>query len=138
MSPVCWMHSIKMPWFLVHSGDLATYVLRILTAGSSPRRYRRDEKHERDRDRGRDRVPGAANLENGGHMGRDQRNHRLLNDALPPEAPLAHHSKQDSGAVHKDTDKKPNDHNEAPKHAPDPTQVPRSLSYFQVLYKCYA
>ncbi|KAK7308113.1 hypothetical protein VNO77_41709 [Canavalia gladiata] len=81
----------------------------------SPKRYRRDGKQERER------VTSGSNVENG-----EQRHHR--DDALPHEAPL---SKQQSGSLHKDTDNKPNNHYEPPKHTPHPTQVPRSLSYFQ-------
>lgn len=75
-----------------------------------------------------------ANAENGDH-----RRHRQLPDAVPlsHEAPLPHHSTPQAVDLHNDTDNKPVDHydHEAPKHAPDPTQVPTSLSYFQVLCK---
>ncbi|XP_061354476.1 uncharacterized protein LOC133299074 isoform X2 [Gastrolobium bilobum] len=75
----------------------------------SPKRYRKQE---------RDRATTSATEENG-----DQRHHPKLRDSLPHEAPLAaDHSKQQSGDLLKDTNKKPIDHHEAPKHAPDPTQ----------------
>ncbi|XP_027361360.1 uncharacterized protein LOC113869300 isoform X2 [Abrus precatorius] len=72
----------------------------------SPKRYRSDGKHERERDTG-----------NGEH-----RQHRQMNESKQQSG---------SGSLHKDTDNKPNNHSEAPKQAPDPIQHPRSLSYFQ-------
>lgn len=88
-------------------------------SGLSPKRSRRDGKHERERDR----VISSANLDNGD------------NGPSTVEAPLAHDSKQEARAVNKDSDKKPSDHNEAPKHSSNPSDVPRSRSYRQVLYK---
>ncbi|MED6169311.1 hypothetical protein PIB30_020291 [Stylosanthes scabra] len=89
----------------------------------SPKRYRRDGRHERERERERemekekekDRV--ATNGGGGDHTDRDQRRN------------LPNHSKE----LNKDAvDKKSNDHNEPSKHSSHPSQPPRSHSYYQV------
>lgn len=64
---------------------------------------------------------------------RDQKHHRRLQDAIPLEAPLASDSKRENEAVSKEADKKPEEHREGSKRSSDPTEVPRSRSYFQVL-----
>lgn len=96
---------------------------------SSPKRFRRDGIQERERSR----VISSSNLDNAEHTDKDHKHHRRLHDATPPEASLKHDSKQEAGAVKKDSDKKPNDHCEAPKGLSSPTDIPRSRSYFQVL-----
>ncbi|KAF7840738.1 nuclear speckle splicing regulatory protein 1 isoform X1 [Senna tora] len=93
----------------------------------SPKRFRRDGIQERERSKG----TGSTNLDNVDHMGQAQKHHRRLDDALPVEASLTHDSKQEAGAVKKDSDKKQDYHSEAPKQASDPAAVPRSRSYFQ-------
>ncbi|KAL4288984.1 hypothetical protein AHAS_Ahas19G0340800 [Arachis hypogaea] len=81
---------------------------------SSPKRYRRDGRQEREREREREKDRVATN--GGDHTDRDQR----------PNLP--NRSKE----VNKDVaDKKSNDHNEPSKHSSDPTQPPRSHSYYQ-------
>lgn len=98
-------------------------------SGFSPKRSRRDGKQDRDRDR----VISSANLDNRNHTDRDHKHHQRPHVALPPEAPLARDSKQEARAVNKDSDKRPNDYNEALKRSSNPTEVPRSRSYLQVL-----
>ncbi|KAJ9159413.1 hypothetical protein P3X46_024921 [Hevea brasiliensis] len=90
----------------------------------SPKRSRRDGKPVTER------VPSNTNLDVEDHADRDQKHRRRLQDALPLEAPSAPDSKVESGAVSKESDKKPNGHHEGSKHS-DPTEVPRSRSYFQ-------
>ncbi|CAK7330147.1 unnamed protein product [Dovyalis caffra] len=85
---------------------------------SSPKRSRRDGKPETER------VTADSNL--------DQKNRRRLQDALPLEAPSGLDSvKVGSGGVIKETDKKPDGYSEGSKHSSNPTEVPRSRSYFQ-------
>lgn len=95
----------------------------------SPKRSKRDEKQVRERDR----VISSANVENGigNRTDRDQKHHHQLQVGLPPEAPSAHDPKREARALNKDSDKKPNYCNEAPKRSSNPTEVPRSSSYFQ-------
>ncbi|MED6123083.1 hypothetical protein PIB30_045959 [Stylosanthes scabra] len=82
---------------------------------SSPKRYRRDGRHEREREREMEKDKVATNG-GGDHTDRDQR----------PNLP--NRSKE----LNKDAvDKKSNDHNEPSKHSSDPSQPPRSHSYYQ-------
>ncbi|XP_028767244.1 uncharacterized protein DDB_G0283697 isoform X2 [Neltuma alba] len=100
----------------------------------SPRRTKRNERQERERDRReRDKVISSVNHENGiGNLtDRDQKHRHELHVALPPEAPSARDPKQEARAGNKDTDKKPKVYNGAPKRPSNPTEVPRSSSYFQ-------
>ncbi|KAA8545775.1 hypothetical protein F0562_020774 [Nyssa sinensis] len=70
-------------------------------------------------------------LDTGDHSDRDQKHHRRLQDALPLEAPLAPNSKVETGATSKESEKKTSGHREGTKHSSDPTEIPRSSSYFQ-------
>ncbi|XP_057963773.1 uncharacterized protein LOC131154947 isoform X2 [Malania oleifera] len=96
----------------------------------SPKRSRRDGKPETER------KPSNFDMDVGGHTDRDQKHRRRLQDALPLEAALAPGSKEENGAVNKVSDKKTEDkktegRSEGTKHSSDPTEVPRSRSYFQ-------
>ncbi|WCJ17968.1 cyclin-related [Euphorbia peplus] len=82
----------------------------------------RDQKHQRSRRDGKpetERIPSATHLNV-----EDQKHQRRLQDALPLE-PV------ESGVVSKDFDKKPNGLDDGNKHVSDPTDIPRSRSYFQ-------
>ena len=87
--------------------------------GFSPKRSRRDERQERERNR----VTSSANLDNGGHVDRDQKHHRRLHDVSPLEAPLMRDSKQEAETVKKNPEKKPTDLRETSKHSSDATEV---------------
>lgn len=91
----------------------------------SPKRSRRDGKPETER------PPAVSNLDSRDHSDRDQKHRRRLQDALPLEAPTAQVSKQEAGAVRKESDRA-NVNHEGTKHSPHQTEVPRSRSYFQV------
>ncbi|KDP44496.1 hypothetical protein JCGZ_16329 [Jatropha curcas] len=91
----------------------------------SPKKSRRDGKPETGR------VTSKTNLDVEDHTDRDQKHRRRLQDALPLEAPSAPDPKSESGAVSKESEKKTNGHHEGSKHFSDPTEVPRSRSYFQ-------
>lgn len=65
------------------------------------------------------------------HVDQDQTRRRRLQDALPLEAPSAPDSKVEIGSL-KEADKKPNGLHEKNKHSSNPTDVPRSRTYFQV------
>lgn len=103
-------------------------------AASSPKRFRRDGLQERERSR----VTSTADLDNVDHSGKDHKHQRRLHDVVPHEASLTHDSKKETEAEKKDSDKKPNEHYEGSKHSSDPTDLPRSRSYFQVLWEFYA
>ncbi|XP_028767717.1 nuclear speckle splicing regulatory protein 1 isoform X1 [Neltuma alba] len=92
----------------------------------SPKRFRRDGLQERERSR----VTSGADVDNVDHHGKDHKRRRL-HDVVPHEASLAHDSKKESEAEKKDSDKKPNEHNEGSKRLSDPTDLPRSRSYVQ-------
>lgn len=68
----------------------------------------------------------------GDHVDRDRTHHRRLQDTVPLEAPSVPISKVESGSLAKDSDKKPNGFHEKAKGSTDPTEVPRSRSFFQV------
>uniref|UniRef100_A0A2P2KG75 Uncharacterized protein MANES_10G081700 n=2 Tax=Rhizophora mucronata TaxID=61149 RepID=A0A2P2KG75_RHIMU len=91
----------------------------------SPKRSRRDGKPEMER------VLGKAGPDIGENTDRDRRNKRQLQDTLPFEARPESDSKVEPGAVSKESVKKPNGQNEGKDHLSDPTEVPRSRSYFQ-------
>lgn len=94
---------------------------------ASPKRSRRDGKTETER-------PSAnSHLDNRNHSDRDQNHHRRLKDALPLEAPSEQDSKVEGVALSKGKSEKANLDNEGTKISSDPTDVPRSRSYFQVL-----
>lgn len=93
----------------------------------SPKRSRRDGKPETGR--------VVSNADVGDRADQDEKQRRRLQDALPLDAPSApDSSKIESGTVIKESDRKRNGHLEGTKHSSDPTEVPRSRSYFQVLY----
>ncbi|GAV62331.1 hypothetical protein CFOL_v3_05855 [Cephalotus follicularis] len=85
----------------------------------SPKRSRKDGKPATER------VPTTTNWDVEDRTDRDQKHRRRLQDALPLEAPSAPDSKVDSVP-----EEKPIGH-EGNKHFSDPTEVPRSRSYFQ-------
>ena len=93
----------------------------------SPKRSRRDRKPETER--------VVSNTDVGDRADQDEKQRRRLQDALPLEASSApDSSKIESGTVNKKSDRKSNGCHEGTKHSSDRTQVPRSRSYFQVLY----
>ncbi|KAL5706797.1 hypothetical protein ACHQM5_024919 [Ranunculus cassubicifolius] len=87
----------------------------------SPKRSRRDGKPKTERNTSR--SYDLDTLDSNDH---DQKPHRRLKDALPLEAPLEPESKAAPEIADLDS-KKYNDI----KHSSDPTEVPRSRSYFQ-------
>ncbi|KAK6253419.1 hypothetical protein QUC31_015139 [Theobroma cacao] len=90
----------------------------------SPKRSRRDGKPETGR--------VVSNADVGDRADQDEKQRRRLQDALPLDAPSApDSSKIESGTVIKESDRKRNGHLEGTKHSSDPTEVPRSRSYFQ-------
>ncbi|XWS68132.1 hypothetical protein CRYUN_Cryun04dG0064200 [Craigia yunnanensis] len=90
----------------------------------SPKRSRRDGKPVTER--------VVSNTDVGDRADQDEVQRRRLQDALPLEVPsAADSSKIESGAVNKESDRKNNGHHEGAKHSSDPTEVPRSRSYFQ-------
>ncbi|KAJ8763329.1 hypothetical protein K2173_002212 [Erythroxylum novogranatense] len=91
---------------------------------SSPKRSRRDGKPEIER-------VSETNPESKDHTDRVQMNHRRLQDALPLVASTEIYSKIESGLVAKKFDKKMSEQNEGVEKLYDPTEVPRSRSYFQ-------
>ncbi|KAK9286284.1 hypothetical protein L1049_014674 [Liquidambar formosana] len=101
----------------------------------SPKRSRRDGKPATER------IPSNPSLDIGDHTERNQKHRQRLQDALPLETPLPPDSKVETGAVSKESDKKTSglkepDENTSglhigTKHSTDPTEVPRSRSYFQ-------
>lgn len=107
-------------------------IIIIIIGGISPKRSRRDGKPVAER------VPSSNNLDN------DHTHRRRLQDAVPLEAPSVPYSKGESGSLAKDSDKKPNGFHEQAKGSSDPTEAPRSRSFFQVfvqyeysLYSCF-
>ncbi|XP_022725770.1 hepatoma-derived growth factor-related protein 2-like [Durio zibethinus] len=90
----------------------------------SPKRSRRDGKPETER--------VVSNNDVGDRADQGERQRRRLQDALPLETSSAHDSsKIDSGTVNKESDRKNNGHHQGTKNSSDPTEVPRSRSYFQ-------
>ncbi|GKV26490.1 hypothetical protein SLEP1_g35778 [Rubroshorea leprosula] len=91
----------------------------------SPKRSRRDGKPEAER------LPSDNNV--GEHADREQKHRRRLQDALPLEASEAPDSKVENGAVVRQTERKHDASHGEEKRSSDPTEVPKSRSYFQVL-----
>ncbi|XP_022763510.1 uncharacterized protein LOC111309018 [Durio zibethinus] len=90
----------------------------------SPKRSRRDGKPETER--------VVSNADVGDRVDQDKKQRRRLQDALPLEAPSApDSSKIESVILNKESDRKNNGRHEGIKHSSDPTEVPRSRSYFQ-------
>ncbi|KAE8663757.1 putative Porin/voltage-dependent anion-selective channel protein [Hibiscus syriacus] len=91
----------------------------------SPKRSRIDGKPQTER--------VVSNADVGDRPGHDEKQRRRLQDAAPLEAaPTApDSSKIESVVVNKESDVKDNGHHEGTKHSSDPTDVPRSRSYFQ-------
>ncbi|BBH09695.1 cyclin-related protein [Prunus dulcis] len=88
-------------------------------------RSRRDGKDEKER------VTSKINSESAKQSDQDQKHQPRLQDTLPLESPLATDSRVENGASRKESDKKPSGHLEGTKLSSDPTDVPRSQSYFQ-------
>lgn len=103
--------------------------LMIFMGFLSPKRSRRDAKDEKER------VTSKSNSESAKQSDQDQKHQPRLQDTLPLESPLATDSRVENGASRKDSDKKPSGHLEGTKLSSDPTDVPRSRSYFQVGYR---
>ncbi|XWS54681.1 hypothetical protein CRYUN_Cryun10bG0110500 [Craigia yunnanensis] len=92
----------------------------------SPKRSRRDGKPETER------VVSKADVRD--RVDQDEKQLRRLQDTLPLEAPsVPDSSNTESGTANKESDRKNNGHHEGTnsKHSSDPTEVPRSRSYFQ-------
>ncbi|GMJ00587.1 hypothetical protein like AT3G19650 [Hibiscus trionum] len=90
-----------------------------------PKRSRRDGKPQTER------VVSSADV--GDRPDHDEKQRRRLQDAVPLEAaPTAPDSSKIESAIgSKDSDRKNNGHHEGTKHSSDPSDVPRSRSYFQ-------
>nr|XP_016502237.1 PREDICTED: serine/arginine repetitive matrix protein 1-like isoform X1 [Nicotiana tabacum] len=104
----------------------------------SPKRSRKHSRPEPER------PPTTHNLDGGNNSERDLKHHRRLQDAVPLDASSAQDSKSDRTArkpsenvtVKDDGIKEPSDHNEGSRHrssknSSNPTEAPRSTSYFQ-------
>uniref|UniRef100_A0A1D1YSG8 Btz domain-containing protein n=1 Tax=Anthurium amnicola TaxID=1678845 RepID=A0A1D1YSG8_9ARAE len=92
----------------------------------SPKRSRGDGKPTTERT-----YSSSNNLEINEHNGSDQKHSRRLQDALPPKVNPAPESKARSDFVNNELEKKAEALNDSSKHSSDPTNVPRSRSYFQ-------
>lgn len=92
---------------------------------ASPKRSRRDGKPETER------PPADINLDTRENSVRNQKRHQQLQDALPLRAPLPHVSEEEAGSVRKESNRA-NVNHEGKKQSLDPTDAPRSRSYFQV------
>ncbi|KAE8708442.1 putative Porin/voltage-dependent anion-selective channel protein [Hibiscus syriacus] len=97
----------------------------VLDREPGPKRSRRDGKPQTER--------VVSNTDVGDRPDRDEKQHRRLQDAVPLEAaPTApDSSKIGSAIVSEESDRKNNRHHEGTKHSSDPTDLPRSGSYFQ-------
>ncbi|KAM1152243.1 hypothetical protein EV1_034534 [Malus domestica] len=91
----------------------------------SPKRSRRGEKDEKDR------IASKGNLESGKQSDQDQKQRQRLQDTLPLESTLAPDSKGENGDSRKESNKKPSGPHEGTKHSTNPSEIPRSRSYFQ-------
>ncbi|XP_015901605.3 uncharacterized protein LOC107434636 isoform X1 [Ziziphus jujuba] len=91
----------------------------------SPKRSRRDGKPAPER------LPSNSNLDFRNHTDQDQKHRRQLQDGLPLGSSLTSDARLDKGAVTKEPDRKSNGLEEGTKHSSNPTEVPRSRSYFQ-------
>ncbi|XP_077221141.1 cyclin-like protein [Tasmannia lanceolata] len=92
----------------------------------SPKRPRREGKPATERT-----SSSNHNVEIVEQADRDQKHRRRLQDALPLEAPLGPESKMLPDVVNKVLDKKADNLFDGAKRSSDPTEVPRSQSYFQ-------
>ncbi|XP_043712923.1 uncharacterized protein LOC122661558 isoform X2 [Telopea speciosissima] len=92
----------------------------------SPKRTRRDGKPLPER------TPNNHNLDLVDHPSWDQKHRRQLKDALPLEAPP---TKVGTDITDKEMGLKTNGLQDGAKHLSDPTVVPRSRSFFQVLFQ---
>ncbi|XP_052210648.1 protein decapping 5 [Diospyros lotus] len=90
----------------------------------SPKRSRRDGKPATER------PPSNLSFDVRDQSDREQKHRRRLQDALPLEGPEAD-SKLEAGAGRKEFDKKTNALRDGTKSSSNPTEVPRSRSYFQ-------
>ncbi|XP_028125870.1 uncharacterized protein LOC114322699 isoform X3 [Camellia sinensis] len=78
-----------------------------------------------------ERPSSNLNLDRSGYSDRDPKHHQRLQDTLPLEAPPAPSSKVKIGAGSKAFGKQTNGQHDGTKNSSNPTQVPRSQSYFQ-------
>ena len=93
----------------------------------SPKRSRRDGKPAPER------VPSSNNLDNRSQTDQEQKRSRRLQDGLPLESPLTTDPKREREAPTKEPERKPNAEHDGKKHSSNPTEVPRSRSFYQVL-----
>ncbi|KAF9621212.1 hypothetical protein IFM89_016706 [Coptis chinensis] len=93
---------------------------------SSPKRSRRDGKPESERNHSR-----AHDLDTLNSKDKDQKLRRRLQDPLPLEAPIEPESKVVTDNAISELEKTADEQNAGAKHFSDPTEVPRSRSYFQ-------
>ncbi|XP_058069856.1 uncharacterized protein LOC131218954 [Magnolia sinica] len=93
---------------------------------TSPKRPRRDGKPATERI-----SSNNHNVEIASPASADQKHRRRLQDALPLEAPLAPDSKTRPDVDNKGSEKKTEEPPDATKRSSNPTEVPRSRSYFQ-------
>lgn len=72
-------------------------------------------------------------------MDRDDRSRHRLQDPVPLEAPPSSNPEVETGPTSKESQKKDHTNYEGAKHSSDPTDVPRSRSYFQVFshWRCF-
>ncbi|KAG4114029.1 hypothetical protein ERO13_D12G020000v2 [Gossypium hirsutum] len=91
----------------------------------SPKRSRRDGKPQTERQ--------VSSADVGDRPDQEEKQRRRLQDAVPLEAAPTppDSSKIETVIVGKDSDRKNNGQHEGTKHSSDPTEVPRSRSYFQ-------
>lgn len=94
---------------------------------ASPKRPRREGKPATER------PENHLKLDNIDHSDQNQKHHSRVPHSVPLEAPLAPDHKVEIGSVGKESDNKSNGHHEGIKRSSDPTAVPRSRSFFQVL-----
>ena len=94
---------------------------------TSPKRSRRDGKPATER------PLSNLGFDVRDQSDREQKHRRRLQDALPLEALPEADSKLEVGAGRKEFDKKTNALRDGTKSSSNPTEVPRSRSYFQVL-----
>ncbi|XP_015901606.3 uncharacterized protein LOC107434636 isoform X2 [Ziziphus jujuba] len=84
-----------------------------------------------DRDSDSKRHRSRFDREPRNHTDQDQKHRRQLQDGLPLGSSLTSDARLDKGAVTKEPDRKSNGLEEGTKHSSNPTEVPRSRSYFQ-------
>lgn len=66
------------------------------------------------------------------HVEHHDKNRRRLHDPLPLETPPSSNPKVETGSTSKESQWKGHTNSEGVKPSSDPTEVPRSRSYFQV------